>query len=461
MESSHAGWDPLPPVRCYLTTNGQQLCNKIARQLTELGASAVEVRFEQNKVFFSCSPNELPALQASYGVERIFLCLIDRAVVDDECPLFGTPPDFGELARWFEAAGLDAAAAHWATLHGRRAQTWALAATRRGSKASRCRQNLDQLELLLHAREAVGLLLPGIEPVRHTTGAAGAASGTPPDLSLELWVSPARVVAGVLLYVKRVKRGFIPHKGLHHSVSWGLGLTARLQPGDVVLDLCCGTAAALVEMAEYWPAVTYIGADLDETQLSRAAANLDARRARVGRAHTPVAAGTPAAATADSQTRSAAAPAPRGGGGTQGATMLELLRADGAKLPLRAGTVDAVVSDLPFGRQHGSAEGNRSLYPSLLREIGRALCPQRGRAVLLTAAACVPPLIEPDALAASTLVHAQTVPMRFCNIDCAMVLLHKAGADGGLFDTTFSEHAAGDKSYSWKREKPVLVARVA
>lgn len=47
------------------------------------------------------------------------------------------------------------------------------------------------------------------------------------------------------------------------------------------------------------------------------------------------------------------------------------------------GTVDRVVSNLPFGKQVGSHAGNTSLYPALVREVARTLHPS-GRAVLLT-----------------------------------------------------------------------------
>lgn len=52
-------------------------------------------------------------------------------------------------------------------------------------------------------------------------------------------------------------------------------------------------------------------------------------------------------------------------------------------LPLAAGSVDRVVTNLPFGKQVGSHLANRTLYPAVLSEIDRVLTSD-GRAVLLT-----------------------------------------------------------------------------
>lgn len=60
------------------------------------------------------------------------------------------------------------------------------------------------------------------------------------------------------------------------------------------------------------------------------------------------------------------------------------LRLDVTKLPIRDESIDVIVSDLPFGRRHGSKRGNKTLYPNMLREMGRVIRRKTGRAVLLT-----------------------------------------------------------------------------
>jgi len=62
---------------------------------------------------------------------------------------------------------------------------------------------------------------------------------------------------------------------------------------------------------------------------------------------------------------------------------VDLLHGDCTRSPLRDGTVDVLVCDLPFGKMHGCVEANRSLYPAVLAEAGRLVRPG-GRAVLLT-----------------------------------------------------------------------------
>ena len=241
----------------------------------------------------------------------------------------------------------------------------------------------------------------------------------------------------MLLYVRRVKESYIPHKGLHHSVSWGLARTAALRPAELVCDPCCGTASLLVEAREYWPHASYIGCDLDRAQLAKAAANV---RAQHGRRSEGVAASGPPSMP------------------------IALAEADCGALPLRDASVDCFLSDLPFGRQHGSIEDNlATLYPRLLGEIGRALRPHTGRAVLLTAAASAGPLIDADGLATAGLRHVDTQPLRFCNIDCVMVLLHHASAppdaSAALFDFAFRQRAGDSATHTWKMEKPMLKPR--
>ena len=62
---------------------------------------------------------------------------------------------------------------------------------------------------------------------------------------------------------------------------------------------------------------------------------------------------------------------------------VEVLDADATDLPLAGGSIDRVVSDLPFGKRIGSNVQNRTLYPALLREVERVLTAD-GRCVLLS-----------------------------------------------------------------------------
>ncbi|MEE6502005.1 hypothetical protein FKM82_004383 [Ascaphus truei] len=57
---------------------------------------------------------------------------------------------------------------------------------------------------------------------------------------------------------------------------------------------------------------------------------------------------------------------------------------DISSLPLRSGSVDVIITDLPFGKRIGSKKKNWDLYPSCLREMSRVCRAGSGRAVLLT-----------------------------------------------------------------------------
>lgn len=60
-----------------------------------------------------------------------------------------------------------------------------------------------------------------------------------------------------------------------------------------------------------------------------------------------------------------------------------LMRADARRIPLADKTVDAIVTNLPFGKRVGSHAANLDLYPRVLHEIARVLVPG-GMASLLS-----------------------------------------------------------------------------
>ena len=111
---------------------------------------------------------------------------------------------------------------------------------------------------------------------------------------------------------------------------------AKIRPGHRVLDPFCGTGTILLAVRRRTPNARVIGTDHDPRALEIA-----------------------------------------------GRTSLRLAHAKAEALPLAAGSVDRVVTNLPFGKQVGSHELNRTLYPAVLAEIDRVLAVD-GRAVLLT-----------------------------------------------------------------------------
>ena len=112
---------------------------------------------------------------------------------------------------------------------------------------------------------------------------------------------------------------------------------------DVFLDPMCGAGTILIERANMGRYTLLLGGDRREDALAVA-------RANVGPRYKPI----------------------------------ELRQWDARDLPIDAGSASAVAVNLPFGKQIGTPEENRALYPAILREIARVLRPG-GRLAALTA----------------------------------------------------------------------------
>ncbi len=168
------------------------------------------------------------------------------------------------------------------------------------------------------------------------------------DAALELWahlIGPSLVVGLRLsdetLRQRTYKTASLP-ASLKPTVARAMVRLSRPEPDDVVLDPVCGAGTLLVERALEGQYRLLIGGDLDPEAIAAAAQN-------VGRRYQPIA----------------------------------LARWDARRLPLADGSASRVLANLPFGRQIGTPEGNRALYPPLLAEVSRCLQPG-GVAVVLT-----------------------------------------------------------------------------
>eukprot|EP00913_Durusdinium_trenchii_P004526 g4203.t1 len=166
-----------------------------------------------------------------------------------------------------------------------------------------------------------------------------------PELEVRVQLNQEELLVSLTALVQPLgARGcYLAHPGLHPAIAWVLARCLNIEEQDTVLDPMCGRGVLLCEAALNWPhAGAFIGCDLDPDQLRLAAENV-ANLAR---------------------------------GSTSSAHALQLLRADAAKLgglPLAKGSVDKVLTDLPFGKQFGSLDTNRSLYPAVLAELARVL----------------------------------------------------------------------------------------
>lgn len=135
---------------------------------------------------------------------------------------------------------------------------------------------------------------------------------------------------------------------LRAATCYALLRVAKIQPGDILIDPMAGSGAIPVECCsswnEEWLPYTMAG-EIESKMVDKCRVNIDSLK---------------------------------------GKQPNDIIQLDVTSLPFRDDSVDVFVSDLPFGKRHGSKRHNKVLYPALLREMGRVARLDSGRAVLLT-----------------------------------------------------------------------------
>jgi tRNA (guanine6-N2)-methyltransferase len=129
---------------------------------------------------------------------------------------------------------------------------------------------------------------------------------------------------------------------LRPSVAAAMVWLTNPQPEDVFLDPMCGSGTLMAERMLMGPYAELWGGDLSPDSLKAARQNLDT----LGQPYT-------------------------------------LRKWDAAALPLDDASVDKAATNLPFGKQIGSATEIKSLYPQFFKELARVLKPS-GRATVLS-----------------------------------------------------------------------------
>jgi tRNA (guanine6-N2)-methyltransferase len=177
--------------------------------------------------------------------------------------------------------------------------------------------------------------------------------------AIELWVHVVgeRTIAGLRLSgdelaQRRYKRAHLP-ASLKPTVARALVVLAEPRDDDVCLDPMAGAGTILRERAEAGRAALILGGDIDGSAV-------EAARVNAGK-------------------------------------QASLARWDATRLPLAQASVDVVITNPPYGRQHGVVAGLDRLYARALREIARVLRPG-GRCVLLTGEPAVLMRAMPPAL---------------------------------------------------------------
>ncbi|XP_034369658.1 U6 snRNA (guanine-N(2))-methyltransferase THUMPD2 isoform X1 [Arvicanthis niloticus] len=150
-----------------------------------------------------------------------------------------------------------------------------------------------------------------------------------PNLEIFIHLNDAYSVVGIpLLRIPLASRTYIQTAGLRSTIAWAMASIAEIKAGALVLDPMCGLGTILVEAAEEWPDVFYMGADVSDTQLLGACENLKA------------------AGLAD---------------------RIELLKGSVTDLPLPSQSVDVIISDIPFGKKFKLGKDIKSILQEMER----------------------------------------------------------------------------------------------
>ncbi|XP_065701837.1 tRNA (guanine(6)-N(2))-methyltransferase THUMP3 isoform X2 [Patagioenas fasciata] len=178
------------------------------------------------------------------------------------------------------------------------------------------------------------------------------------DVEVLLNIHNNEVVVGIALTEESLHRRNITHFGpttLRSTLAYGMLRLCDPQPTDIVVDPMCGTGAIPIEGATEWPSCYHIAGDNNSQAVKRAANNICSLLKK----------------NENKESTSPGIP-------------LDIIQWDICNLPLRSGSVDIIVSDMPFGKRIGSKRKNWDLYPACLLEMGRICVPGTGRAALLT-----------------------------------------------------------------------------
>ncbi|KAF9097407.1 THUMP domain-containing protein 3 [Mortierella sp. AD031] len=153
---------------------------------------------------------------------------------------------------------------------------------------------------------------------------------------------------------------------LRIEIAYTILALADPQPGEVVVDTCSGVGTIPIVGAVHYPGSLFTGFEILPFNVERAAQNAIGM---MDKGHREERTRSRAVVEATNNVRSYSRPS--------------LLLGDARAVCWRSGSVDLIVSDLPWGKRENSHVYNCKLYPRLIREIIRLLR-VNGRAVLIT-----------------------------------------------------------------------------
>ncbi|KAF9288159.1 THUMP domain-containing protein 3 [Mortierella antarctica] len=139
------------------------------------------------------------------------------------------------------------------------------------------------------------------------------------------------------------------------EIAYTLLAMAGPKTGDIVLDVCAGVGTIPIVGATHFPGSFFAGSEIVPSNVDKAAENAREMKAKV------------------EETK----------GGKPSHSQPSLFMGDAKAVCWRSGTVDLIVSDLPWGQRESSHVSNCKLYPKLVKQVIRLLR-VGGRAVLVT-----------------------------------------------------------------------------
>ncbi|CAD7687691.1 unnamed protein product [Nyctereutes procyonoides] len=164
------------------------------------------------------------------------------------------------------------------------------------------------------------------------------------DVEVLLNIHDKEIVVGIALTEESLCRRNITHFGpttLRSTLAYGMLRLCAPQPTDIIVDPMCGTGAVPIEGATEWSNCYHIAGDNNPLAVDRAANNISSLLTKSQIKEGKVSWGLP----------------------------IDAVQWDICNLPLRTGSVDIIVTDMPFGKRMGSKKRNWNLYPACLWEM--------------------------------------------------------------------------------------------
>ena len=180
------------------------------------------------------------------------------------------------------------------------------------------------------------------------------------DIEIVITIDINQIYVGIGLTKTSLFRRNIEHFGpttLRATICASMLQLANIEPGEIVVDPMCGGGSIPIEGAIAFNRGFHIGGDYHEKAVFRSSENFESLSKSLTKAT-----------------------------GSKACKRLpgDILQWDVTRLPLRDNSVDAFITDLPFGKRSGSMADNRVLYPKIMNSMARVVKPCTGRAIVLT-----------------------------------------------------------------------------